>query len=317
MKHFFFINPVAGQGGSTNQLEAEIKKTFEKNPDEYEIVFTNSKGDAEIQARRIAEALEGEEARFFACGGDGTANEVLNGMVGFENIALGIVPIGTGNDTIRNFFHMTNSADFMNIKAQKNGVLKAMDAIRYSGKINGKYSSKHCLNMFNIGLDCDVSNLAGKLKQKPFIAGSLAYLLAVFGKIIRKKGIKLNISEGDNILYSGKLLLCAISNGSYCGGGIKSSPQAIVDDGIMDLNIIKNVSRMQFINLFPKYKKGTHLSLKGIEKVIEVKAVKELNLTPVDEDEFVMCVDGDSMSTTGIKVEICKHKFKFIVPQMI
>ena len=311
MKHYFFINPMAGQGKGIDKLIAEIETTAAELQQEVEIYLTKSVGDGERQARKIAEELNGAPARFYGCGGDGTNNEIINGAADFENIAIGCVPIGTGNDMVRNF---PEAGDFLNIKSQMLGGVKKIDLMTYKGKLDGEMKGGYCVNMFNIGLDCDVVVLTNILKKKPFIAGPMAYLLAVGGKFIRKKPIHMQLWEEDKLMVDGEVLLVAIANGGYCGGGMNTSPQSCMTDGVFDLNIVKNVSHATFLKLFPKYKAGTHLQVPNIEKVITIKQSKGLTMIPKQKD-FSICIDGEVYTAEGqIEYGMAKDALQFIIP---
>lgn len=311
MKHYFFINPMAGQGKGIPELVKEIESAAAELNLDCEIYMTKSVGDGEKQARKIAEQLNGAPARFYACGGDGTNNEIINGAAGFDNIELGCIPIGTGNDMVRNF---PGAGDFTSVKSQLLGEVQRIDLMKYSGIINGFYKEAYCVNMFNIGLDCDVVALTARLKKKPFIAGSMAYLLAVGGMFIQKRPINLQLIENDKLIVDGEILLVAIANGSYCGGGMNTSPQSSMTDGVFDINIVKNVSRREFLNLFPKYKAGTHLQVPGIDNFITIKRSSELTLIPKQKNFFI-CVDGEvNLAEERIKFEIVPGALPFIVP---
>lgn len=319
MKHYFIINPVAGQGKGADVVKSKIRNAMKGRDDEYEIFVTESQGHARDKARELAEALNGEEARFYAAGGDGTVHEVVNGVYGFSNIAVGSIPIGTGNDIMRNF---PDDADFMDIVSQLDGIVKPIDLIEYKGKVDGEDVTEYCVNMINIGFDCNVVELAGRLKKKPLIAGSFAYLLSVFTKFIKREGTSLIITEnlGDSfmskeVLREGEMLLCAVCNGSYCGGGIKSAPMAIIDDGIFELNIINKVSRTTFLRLFPSFRKGEHMGLPGVDEIIDVRKCKDVTIEPYEKYEFFICVDGEIKTTTGIRVKMKSGALKFIVPK--
>lgn len=317
MKYYFFINPVAGQGDRYKNLISEIEKAMERRDSEYEIIVSETKGHLKAKSREVAESLGGSEARFFAAGGDGTVNEVVNGAYGFDNIAVGVFPIGTGNDTVRNF---PDAGDFMDVEAQLDGDVRKIDLIRYKGVVDGEPITEHCVNMINIGFDSNVVELALRLKEKPLIAGSMAYLLAVFGMFVKKKGISLVITErgknvfSDYVVRDGYMLLCAVCNGSYCGGGIKSAPMAKLDDGVFELNIINDVTRLKFVRLFPSFRKGEHMSIPNIDDTIEVRECKDVSLESVDKFEFVICVDGEIKYTTGIRTTIEEKALNFIVP---
>ena len=314
MKHYFFVNPAAGTGKNVDSLLSKIDEAFDGRDDcEYEIKLTDSVGAGERAARELAEALSPEdEARFYACGGDGTVNEVANALAGHRNAALGIIPIGTGNDTVRNF---PEAGDFLDIRAQIEGETVAIDAMRYEGLVDGNRVSRYCVNMFNIGFDCNVVELTGRLKQKPLISGSAAYLMAVFGVLARKKGTILTITENDSVWREGPMLLCSISNGSYCGGGIYSSPQARMDDGFFDICVINDVSRLKFISAFPKYMKGTHLDMKGADEILDIRRSTDVTIKPYGMDDLFICVDGEIQLTTGIRITMCPGALRLVIPK--
>lgn len=312
MKDVFFINPAAGQGKGLDKLVEAIRAAGDELGREPEIFMTNSVGDGEKKAREIAEALRGEEARFYACGGDGTANEIINGIFGFENVSLGIVPIGTGNDTVRNF---SIDTDFFDIKAQMTSESEIIDLMKYDGIIDGRRQVRYAVNMFNIGFDCNVVELAGRLKQKPVLSGSMAYLAAVLGMFIQKKGTSLKVSSEGEVLREGEMLLCAVANGSYCGGGVCSAPQAKMNDGLFDLSIINDVSRGTFLRLFPKYKNGTHFQVKNVDKIIEARALKEVTLEPEGAKDFFLCADGEITLCQRVTITAEPGSLRFIVPK--
>lgn len=310
MKTYFFINPAAGQGRGMEQLAAGIRRAASDLHMECEIYFTQGVYDGQLQAARTAEELNGESARFYACGGDGTLNEIINGAYGFENIEIGCIPTGTGNDTVRCF---PEAGDFRSIRAQLAGKSVPVDLIRYTGVIEGRRQTRYCINMFNIGFDCNVVELAGRLKEKPFVSGSFAYLLAILGMFIKKEGISLKITEDEEVLSEGELLLCSVANGNYCGGGLKTSPQAEVSDGYFDVNIIKNVSRRSFLKLFPVYIKGKHPGMRGLEHIITMKRCTRLKITPAS-GAFSLCADGEIRTAGEVEFEIVPEAVRFVLP---
>ena len=311
MKTYFFINPAAGQGKGTERLAEEIRKAASDLQTECEIYFTEGVYDGQKRARKIAEELNGEAARFYACGGDGTLNEIINGAYGFENIETGCIPIGTGNDTVRCF---SEAGDFRSVRAQLSGKSVPVDLIRYTGMIEGRKQTRYCINMFNVGFDCNVVELAGRLKKKPLISGSFAYLLAILGMFIKKEGIRLKLTEVEEVLADGEVLLCAVAGGNYCGGGLKTSPQSDLTDGFFDVNIIKNIKRRQFLRLFPIYVKGKHLGMAGLDHIITMKKCTHLKLTPASES-FYLCADGEIRTAGEVEFEIVPAAVRFILPQ--
>ena len=314
MKYVFFVNPVAGTGKEADRLVENIHDVMRKMNQEfnYKVIITKGDDDGIIRAHNLARDLQGEAARFYVAGGDGSINEVLNGVFGYDNISVGVIPIGTGNDTVRNF---QDAGDFRSLEKQILGDSRKIDVLKYTGEINGREQTRYCINMFNIGFDCNVVELTNRLKQKPALSGSLAYLMAVAGMVIKKKGTSLTIKENGETIREGYLLLCAVSNGSYCGGGIKSAPLAVVDDGEFDINIINDISRLKFIKLFPAFRRGEHAGdIPGIKDIIDMRKMTSVELLPYGMDELTICVDGEIQTTKGIIIEICPKALNFIVP---
>jgi len=308
MKTVFVINPMAGKGNNTNTLISKIKKVIKDTGAEAEIYVTRAVGDACRYVRDFAAKHGG--ARFIACGGDGTLNEVLNGVAETDECEVGVIPIGTGNDFCRNF---GDEICFDDITGQLCGKSAKCDAIKYSTCIDGREKQGYCANMFNIGFDCNVADLTARVKQKTFARGSLAYFVSILVTLIKKKGANLKIDIDGKEMHNGRLLLTSVANGSYCGGGIKSNPLAELNDGLINVNIIKNVSRMRFVSLLPYYMKGTFLKLKGIEKIIMSPKCKRITVTPC-EGKMRLCIDGEITDAGKIEFEIVHNAFNFVLP---
>ncbi len=308
-RNIFIVNPKAGQGKGNAKFTDHIKQEAETLGIPVEIYTTAGVGDAEILARQIASEVT-TPTRIYACGGDGTLNEVLNGVIDNENIAVGLLPIGTGNDFCRNF---PEAGDFLDIGAQLQAVSEKCDAIRYTGELAGEKKTRYCANMFNIGFDCNVVDLTATLKTYPLLSGSFAYLMAVMAILVKKKGANLKIEIDGELVHDGPLLLTAVANGCFCGGGVKSSPLASTSDGKLDINIIYNVKRMEFLKKFPYYAKGTHMDLPDISHIIYATQAEKVAITP-NEGTMRLCTDGEIVDAGRVEMEIVPSAFNFLVP---
>ncbi len=298
MKTVFIINKNAGQ-------RKVIENLMRKVPESAEVYITKAKGDATRFINEYCETYG--PARFIACGGDGTINEVINGVLNCDGAEAGAVPVGTGNDFVRNFPY----CDFFDTSLQMTCETETVDAIFYTSYFQWEEKCGYGINMFNIGFDC---NVADKKEQLSHIWGKLAYFVSILINLIAKKGADVKIEMNGECIHKGGLLLTSVANGCYCGGGIKSNPQSDIKDGLINVNIIKNISRMRFISLLPRYMKGTHPNLKNIEKYISTKMCEEITVTPLD-GKMKVCVDGEIISTEKIKFEIKPKAFKFAVPK--
>lgn len=300
MKTVFIVNPCAGKNNDITSLINSINAQAGVT-----VYLTKKTGDAAEYVKSFCHENGG--GRFIACGGDGTLNEVLNGVIGFDKAEVGVIPIGTGNDFCRNF---GEDYDFYNISSTLEGKGVSCDAIKYTNS----YGTGYCLNMFNIGFDCNVADMTSEMKKKPLISGSLAYLVSIFITLIKKKGANLKIVLDGKVRHSGKLLLTSIANGSYCGGGIKSNPLANITDGLININIIKNVSRLRFLTLLPYYMKGTVLEKRGVERFISSEKCTSIIISPAG-GKMRLCVDGEIIDADETTFEIVHNAFTFVLPK--
>ncbi|HML38585.1 MAG TPA: diacylglycerol kinase family lipid kinase [Bacillota bacterium] len=332
MKHIFIINPAAGKGRAGKVFLPEIIATAKRLGIDYEIHRTIAPLDAmNFAKRRCEESLnrqDGDILRFYACGGDGTFNEVVNGLYGYENIEAAMIPAGTGNDFPRNFGGLKC---FEDIEKQIRGEARPVDIIRYeavmANPVSGSleydldrlYESdpdpvvRYGVNMFNIGLDCNVADKAAQIKQYLFVPGSLAYGLGVGIILGKKEGVNLEIALDNGEIYDGGIMLIAIGNGCYCGGGFKCLPRAKTDDGLIDVSIVGNISRRRFLSLIGKYRKGTHLEDPAAAGFITYRQCRSLTIRT--SKAVKLSSDGEISIVGETTFEIIPKGIKFSVPQ--
>ncbi|MBQ7703552.1 MAG: hypothetical protein IJT40_04165 [Firmicutes bacterium] len=309
MKTVFIINPAAGAGNNFRELMRGISFLKAKQPEEISTYETRGVGDAEVFVRKTLDEFR-EDVLFVACGGDGTLNEVLNGTRGFSNAVISVYPSGTGNDFVRNF---PEAGDFKDPTAITEGYEVLCDAIDLMGVMDGKYQTRLCANMINIGFDANVVAKTMDVKKKTPFSGSAAYLAAVAATLIKKKGADLRIVADGETLADGEILLTSLANGSYCGGGVKSNPYASLQDGTVDLSVIRNVSRTKFIKLFPKYQKGVHLDIPGIEDIITNLKAKDITVAPFN-GTMTVSIDGEICHCQELGIKVIPGCFRFMVP---
>lgn len=314
MKHIFIMNPASGSVSRRDKMVESINTAAEEAGVDHEIYFTKHQGDCRRYVGEICSRYAAEErpVRVYGCGGDGTVNEVVNGAFGYENVELGIIPMGTGNDYIRNYGEVS---DFRDIRRQLAGTSVPSDAIRYRAEYRDVVTEGYCANMFNIGFDCNVVDLTARVKRWPLVSGSLAYLVSVFIMLVKKKGADIRIEYSNGHVKDGKILLAAVANGCYCGGGVKGVPYCDLNDGLMDVSVINDIGRSFFIRVFPSYVKGTHPENKSMikKKVLEYTKEKTLTIT-ANGESLRLCTDGEITTQKRIEFSAVKDAFRFIVP---
>lgn len=312
MRHIFVMNPNAGKRGRLEQMKQQIYDAGRKQNCIVEIYETIAPGDGERFVRETCELKAPEEViRFYACGGDGAVHEIANGIYGFQNVEMGCIPMGTGNDYIRNY---GTEKQFLDIEAQLQGAAVDSDLIRYVEYLDGMAKvPRYCINMFNIGFDCNVVDQTAQVKKWPLIKGSLAYIISVGIMLVRKKGANLRVEYEDGHVFDGKMLLIAVANGCYCGGGVKGIPLSVLDDGLMDVSLVRDIPRRLFLNLFPKYSKGTHLEDKKIKTLLDYDKCERLSIT-ANGKPMRLCTDGEITDAEKVTFEIIPRAIRFSVP---
>ncbi|MBQ8345827.1 MAG: hypothetical protein IJY42_06165 [Clostridia bacterium] len=263
MKRCFIINPRAGKGLLAQSLKERVEQSCARNEVKFDIFMPESPEDSAAYIRRMSEERDGEVA-FFACGGDGTLCETVNGLMKLPNregIAVGLMPIGTGNDFVRNFEH---SELFLEPDAQLDATVYEMDLIRCN--------ECYAVNMINIGFDSEVVAKKEELSGKKWLPSKLAYVAGLVLCLAKKPGVTMDLARDEGSYQNKKMLLTTVANGNFCGGGFHSNPKASLFDGCLDCIEVKDVTRLQFLKLVGSYKKGTHLREKFSHIIDHVKS---------------------------------------------
>ncbi len=296
MKNVFIINPNAGKGKKAKQLIEMVKAYFAQNGGEYQILETQAAGQATELARQAAQSTD-QPIRIYACGGDGTACEVLNGLVGFAHVEMGLVPCGTGNDFLKYF---DSTEPFMNVEAQVKGTAFPLDII--------KAGERYALNQCSIGMDATVADNVRLFKKLP-VSSSMAYNMSVAYTFFQKLGAELDITVDGQNLGKSNCLFAVCANAPYYGGGYKSAPNAKPNDGKLDYCIVKTIPRLKILQLLGLYRKGTHTNLdcciSGTCTKMTVKAGKNVAVN----------WDGEVRHGAEMAFEVVKKGIKLIVPQ--
>ena len=297
MKHIFVINPAAGQGKSLDFIKAKIETVAKKYELEYEVYITEKKGDGIEYVEERAKS--GEELRFYACGGDGTLYDVVNGAYGYKNVQVAVVPLGSGNDFIRLF---GTQEEFLVLEDQIEGVPVEFDLIKCGNEI--------AINQCSMGMDAEVCAMQGKIKKFPLVTGEGAYYIGCLYAIMRKFHNKFTITIDDNEVISKDCLFCFCGNSRWYGGGFMAAPHAQPDDGLLDFVIVEaNISRAKLVTLLNKYKRGEHLDW----DITTFKRGKKLAIH--SDSPAAVNVDGECKFITDTSFELIEKGMTFVVPR--
>lgn len=303
MEHLFIINPAAGKSDKSGELIEKIKSV--KTEDKVTIKITTKAGEAtDIVKNYLAGAQD--FVRVYACGGDGTANEVLRGVIGFKNCALGVIPMGSGNDFVRSFEENTKE-DFINMEAMMFGEDIAIDVM----ECQGRYS----MNNMSVGFDAAVAKNVDKFKRLPLVSGSLAYKISIVYCLFTKRKHRYRmIADGKEYVGSNvKTLLAVAGNGKYYGGGIKATPLAQFTDGKIEFMHIATIPLLKFIILIGTYIKGDHIDN---PKFPFVKHTKCETITFESDKDIDIGFDGEILSLKNPTVRILPGAVRVIIPKI-
>ncbi|NLW22002.1 MAG: diacylglycerol kinase family lipid kinase [Tissierellia bacterium] len=267
----FIINPIAG-GGRAKNLQGPIEKIMEDAGMEYEIVLTTKPKDA-IDITR--EKIKNGYKKIVAVGGDGTVNEVALGILEAGVGTLGIIPSGTGNDLARTLGIPFNLKEAINVIIKGN--IKQIDV--------GTTNNNIFLNIGSVGFDAEVAKNTEVLKKR--IRSGISYFLAIFVTLLKYKSIRAKL-EIDKRIVDKDILLIAVGNGRYYGGGLKILPTAIPDDGYLHVCLVNKISKLKLLVLFPSILIGKHIIFK---KYVEILKAKEVKI--IVENPTYLNVDGE------------------------
>ncbi len=299
MRHIFILNNTAGGGKKTVQLIPQIESYFAANGGRHEIVATKCAGDAVRIAREYAQT--GEHLRIYACGGDGTLHEVVNGVAGYKNAEVGVFPCGTGNDYVSSF---GKAEAFMDVKSQVEGSSVEVDLML----TEGIYSINQC----SMGFDAAVAENVRYFKSKPMVSGSMAYIFSVFYTILGKLGNRLRIIIDDERTIEGEYLFAISAKGKYHGGGMMSAPQADPKNRMLNFMLVKKVTKPFLLKLIPKYIKGRHLEVTDVVTSTFGKKMRVIADRPLP-----VTLDGEVIVTEDITTEIVEKGMNFILPATV
>lgn len=297
MKHIFIVNPAAGKSDRTAEYREMIDAAFAPRGLSYELLVSGAPGECRTLARQAAQS--GEEVRLYACGGDGTLNEVINGVVGYDNAAVTHFPGGSGNDFIKIF---SDPAAFRSLPRLLDAEEATFDLIRCNGQ-------NYAVNICSMGFDARIGTEIGRYKRLPLVSGTGAYLLSTGVNFIR--GIHEHyVVDVDGQHFDGNQTLMCIANGRYYGGSFNPVPDAEPDDGLLDVLLVRDVSRATVLRVIGKYKAGHYAQL---PELIRHFRCRRVHIRCDRESEINL--DGELMMSRDVTFEIAPQSIRFFYPR--
>ena len=294
MKHIFIINPAAGKSDKTAEYTAKIDAAC-KGLD-YAIAVSQCPGDCTRIAREAAET--GEEVRLYACGGDGTLNEVVTGAAGFGNAAVTCYVGGSGNDFVKIFEDRDAFRDLSRLLDADTAEFDLIDC-------NGDLS----INICCVGLDSRVGAGMARFKRLPFVSGSFAYILSIVANLFKGISEHYIVDVAGERVDAEQTFVC-VANARYYGGGFYAIPDAQPDDGLLDVLLVKKIHLWQVPGALAKYKAGRYKELGRIARHFRTDAIT----IRCDSDSPVN-LDGEIRMAREVRMKISDKKIRFFYPR--
>lgn len=300
MRFVFVVNPKAGDGQAKKTILSAIESLPEK--DACEIYETKAVGDGIQFVQTYVKDHPGEEVRFIACGGDGTINEVMNGAAGHEAVSVTCYPCGSGNDFVKVFGGKEAMSD---IPALLRAEAKPIDLL----KVGDRFSN----NVVNFGFDTTVAMTVNESRDKKGTSSKSAYTKGIVKALFTSmKNSFTVIADGKVLNPEGKALLCTVANGQYVGGSFKCAPRAKVDDGLMEVCLIKPISRIRFVQILGTYTNGQHLDDPKLKDIVAYAQAKKVEVK--GPEGFAYSLDGEIIHEKEFTIEIVPGAVNFAAP---
>jgi diacylglycerol kinase (ATP) len=295
-KPVLIVNPRSG-GGLDEKRWAQLVGPLTDGLGAFDVRFTEAVGDGRRLAR---EEAEHGRRLVVAFGGDGTISEVVDGLMaaGQHRSELGIIPRGTGGDFRRTLGLPEQIEDAA--RHLTAATAKVIDVGRASFIGNdGQPVSRSFINVASFGFSADVATRANRSGKK--LGAKAAFLGATLTTLVRYDNIEVQIRVDDGAPQRRTLLLGAVGNGCYFGGGMKVCPTSTLDDGLLDLVVVGDFTKIEVVTQIGHLYSGTHLTLKKVSAV----QGRKISVTPVDESaDIPIELDGETPGRLPATFEI-------------
>ena len=294
--HLFIINPAAGSRNRTDEYSEVIHKVCRARKLSYEIRVSTAPGECTRIAREAAET--GKELRIYACGGDGTLNEVVCGVAGYDNTAVTVFSCGSGNDFAKLF---DEPKAFFDLNRLMDADEVTFDLIR----CNDDFS----LNICSVGLDARIGTDVSNYKRIPMLQGFRAYAASTVVNVAKGIGEHYVVEVNGETVDDEFTFVC-VCNGRYYGGGFNPVPDADPTDGKLDVLLVKKVSRLQVPGLIGKYKNGRYKELSHVARYLQTDKV----VIHCDRPNSIN-MDGELRTAQTVTLRLAEEKLRFFYPK--
>lgn len=298
-------NPKAGNNKVLNEWTAIADQLSNYNI-EYEVIFTKHKYHSiELTVKAIREGYR----KFIAIGGDGTIHEVVNGIffqkeVDTSEITLAVIPAGSGNDWMKMY---DVSADYaLSVKAIATGKTVLQDICKVDVVESMVPQTRYMINVAGIGYDALICYHCNKMKEDGKF-GAFIYIKAALRAFFNIKAKMYRVIVDGKEFFKGRVFSTAFGTGRYSGGGMSQVPDAIVNDGKVNLTVIQKMPKLRIITQFVKLFKGSIYSIKGVYHTVGQ------NIKIFTNTDDCVEVDGEIVGSTPLELSVMPQALRVIV----
>lgn len=294
-------------GGKARRDWPEIAKMLKARSIEFSEKITDHAYHAIELAREAV--LEGFR-KLLVLGGDGAIHEVLNGLYSQEEVSpsevtLGLIPVGSGNDWSRLHKIPSDYEAAVDLIADAERHTRVQDVARVDTLMDGKPYCRHMMNIGGLGFDSEVCHRFDLAKERGH-ASDRQYLKSLLSGFLSYKCLKFRVSVDGQEFYRGPAFSVALGIGKYCGGGMMQTPEAIPDDGLIDVTVVGKVSKLQFLHKVPSLFRGDIFKNK---EVIHTRGRQvDISAAPYSYME----VDGEPVGITPVHVAVIPAGVKVV-----
>lgn len=294
-------------GGKARRDWPEIAKMLKARSIEFSEKITDHAYHAIELAREAV--LEGFR-KLLVLGGDGAIHEVLNGLYSQEEVSpsevtLGLIPVGSGNDWSRLHKIPADYEAAVDLIADAGQHTCVQDVARVDTLMDGKPYCRHMMNIGGLGFDSEVCHRFDLAKERGH-ASDRQYLKSLLSGFLSYKCLKFRVSVDGQEFYRGPAFSVALGIGKYCGGGMMQTPEAIPDDGLIDVTVVGKVSKLQFLHKVPSLFRGDIFKNK---EVIHTRGRQvDISAAPYSYME----VDGEPVGITPVHVAVIPAGVKVV-----
>lgn len=299
------VNPNAG-GGKVASEWPLLSNMLKEMGLPFEEVFTTHRYHA---VELVIYALKRGFRNIISVGGDGTLHEVVNGLfhqqeVPLEDVTLAVLPAGSANDWSRMYCIPNDCRKAVETIMEGRTVCQDIGRVEYMQA--GVKNVRYMVNVAGVGLDANICHYCNVAKNKGR-GGDLAYVKAAFKALAGRRSNHAKVVVDGKSFFSGRVFSVGMGVGKYSGGGIMQVPDAVADDGKINLMVARKVSKLKFLFLFKQLFKGTIYNIKEVSHKTFSRAAVITRMPDRVE------IDGEVVGTTPLTVEVLPRALRVVV----